>query len=186
MEYLTDSLYDVILFAGSCAGGKRVNTDSAWKSDNRQWKNCSSGSLYYCKQCEQHCINCGWHRAVGKETAAQIAEYVGKTVEELENNRIYGNNRYETSVEIAKTFFIDAGSAMITSGKKAADGLCGGPLATAMGIPMILVKDGDCQVTADYTALNQIDSGYILGGNMAVSDETAIQVFQLENAEDII
>ena len=87
---------------------------------------------------------------------------------------------------LAKTFFADAGSAMITSGKKAADGLCGGPLAIAMGIPMILVKDGDCQVTADYTALNQIGSGYILGGNMAVSDETAIQVFQLENAEDII
>ena len=56
--------------------------------------------------------------------------------------RVFGESRYGTSVEIAKTFCKDAEKAVVVSGKNFPDGLCGGPLAAALNAPLVLTKDG--------------------------------------------
>ena len=65
------------------------------------------------------------------------------------------------------------------------DGLCGGPLAAALDAPLVLTKDGGAGAAADYVAENGIASGYVLGGDGALADETVVEVFGLESAAEI-
>lgn len=91
--------------------------------------------------------------------------------------RLSGATRYETSVKVAETFFKDVQKAVIASGKKFPDGLCGGPLAAALNAPLILTKDDDTAAAENYTSKNQIHSGYVLGGTGVISEQTAEQIF---------
>ena len=100
--------------------------------------------------------------------------------------RVFGDSRYDTSVEVAKTFCKDVTKAVVASGKNFPDGLCGGPLAAAMNAPLVLTKDGGAAAAAAYVAANGIASGYVLGGDGALTDETVVEVFELESADDII
>lgn len=115
--------------------------------------------------------------AVGTKTVEMIAECIGKTSAELECNRISGATRYETSVKIAEKFFPDADEIVIVNGKKAADGLSGGPLAATLGLPLILTKAGDA-VASDYAKYQKITSGYVLGGTAAIDEETVNRIFK--------
>lgn len=100
-----------------------------------------------------------------------------------EVTRVFGNSRYDTSVEVAKTFCGDVDTAVVASGKNFPDGLCGGPLAAALNAPLILTKDGGTDAAAAYIAEQQVDSGYILGGEGALSNETVTEVFGDHNIE---
>ena len=83
--------------------------------------------------------------------------------------------------EIAKTFCLDVEHAVVASGKNFPDGLCGGPLAAALNAPLILTKDGGAGAAADYVSENYIESGYVLGGEGALKNETVRTVFALED-----
>ena len=113
----------------------------------------------------------------------------GSIAEELENYgtvvRVSGKTRYETSVAVANTFFTEAEKSVVASGKNFPDGLCGGPLAAAMDAPLILTADGKTDAAEAYVAEHAIASGYVLGGEGALSNQTILDVFNLENIENI-
>ena len=127
----------------------------------------------------KHIYIVGGEGAVSKAYENELKEYA-------EVIRVFGSSRYDTSVEVAKTFCKDVKLAVIASGKNFPDGLCGGPIAAALNAPLILTKDKGTEAAAGYVAANGIQSGYVLGGSGALSDETVVNVFALENTEEII
>ena len=121
---------------------------------------------------------------VGGEGAVS-AEYEEELAAFGEVTRVFGDSRYDTSVEIAKTFSKDVDFAVVASGKNFPDGLCGGPLAAALNAPLVLTKDGGASAAASYVAENEIASGFVLGGDGALADATVVEVFALESADEI-
>ena len=122
---------------------------------------------------------------VGGEGAVSAA-YAEELAAYGEVTRVYGQSRYDTSVEVAKTFCKDADKAVVASGKNFPDGLCGGPLAAALNAPLILTADGKAAAASGYMAEEAIPSGYVLGGDGALADATVVEVFALENADQIV
>ena len=55
-----------------------------------------------------------------------------------------------------------------------------------MDAPLILTADGKTEAAAGYMAENAIQSGYVLGGTGALADESVVEVFALENADEIV
>lgn len=91
--------------------------------------------------------------------------------------RLAGNNRYLTSVEIAKYFFPNATSAVVAYGANFPDGLCGGSLAYAMKAPLILTNNAMAPTIGSYNAESGITSGYALGGTGLISDAAVSEIF---------
>ena len=120
----------------------------------------------------------GGEGAVSAEYEAELAAFGTVT-------RVYGDSRYDTSVEVAKTFCSDVTAAVVASGKNFPDGLCGGPLAAALNAPLVLTKDGGASAAAGYVAENGIAGGFVLGGDGALTDATVVEVFGLTSAEEI-
>ena len=120
----------------------------------------------------------GGDGAVSASYEAELKEFGTVT-------RVFGESRYDTSVEVAKTFCKDVDKAVIASGKNFPDGLCGGPLAAALNAPLVLTKDGGAGAAAGYVAENGIAGGYVLGGDGALTDATVVEVFALESADEI-
>lgn len=90
--------------------------------------------------------------------------------------RLGGNNRYETSGIIAKSFQDKALNAVIiATGNNFPDALAGGALVKKLNAPVVLVnsKVAGSTETLSYINANLSRSGkiYILGGTGAVSDE---------------
>ena len=95
-----------------------------------------------------------------------------------EVKRIFGENRYETSVAIAEYFFQKVDVAVIASAKKHPDGLCGGVLAAAMNAPLLLTADDQTGVVADYIQTEEIKKGYVLGGTGTLGDTIISELFK--------
>lgn len=91
--------------------------------------------------------------------------------------RIYGIDRYETSIMVANRFFGETASVVLAYAKDFPDGLCGGPLAYAMGAPMILTTDKHCNVAAAYVSGESIHKGIVLGGKTLISDAAVNEIF---------
>ena len=91
--------------------------------------------------------------------------------------RIAGNGRELTSVEVAKKFFPEAKRAALASSLDFPDGLSGGPVAYAMNMPLLLTREAKINVTGDYVNSKGITSGYIIGGESAVPDAIASKIF---------
>jgi hypothetical protein len=98
---------------------------------------------------------------------------LGKTV------RIGGATRYETSVNVARTFFDSPDCAVTAFGANFPDGLCGGPLAYAMGGPLILATSGKADAAVFYSDAVGITYGTILGGPTLINDAAARLIFGL-------
>ena len=94
-----------------------------------------------------------------------------------EIERVKGSGREATSVAIAAKYFEAPEAAIVAYSRNFPDGLCGGPLAYAMGAPLLLTNAGYENVTASYTADMEITDGFVLGGTAAVSDEIVRTVF---------
>ncbi len=92
--------------------------------------------------------------------------------------RLKGADRYATSVAIAEEFFRNPDTVCVAYGKNFPDGLCGGPLAYAMGAPLLLVQDGKEAAASDYAAENEVVHGYILGGDGVISDKSVVKIFK--------
>ena len=113
---------------------------------------------------------------VGGESAVSTA-YEKELTAYAEVERVAGANRQETSKKVAETFFADADSVVVASAKNYPDGLCGGPLAAAMNVPLLLTTDGKTTVAEEYVAAKDLGSGYVLGGVAALSDESVEAIF---------
>ena len=113
----------------------------------------------------------GGEGAVCKELEQQLAVFGNVS-------RIAGQNRYETSVQIAKAFFGHVNTVVIAYGRNFPDGLCGGPLAYALGGPLVLTEAGSEELAELYVDENPVISSYVLGGTKALSNETVDRIFQ--------
>jgi len=114
----------------------------------------------------------GGTAAVGEELAAELAAYG-------EVDRVWGNTREETSVKVAERYFENPDRIVLAYSRNFPDGLCGGPLAHALGAPLILTNTRAEGTAADYVAANGITKGAVLGGTAVLSDETIAEVFAL-------
>ncbi len=101
---------------------------------------------------------------------------ISKDIEtELKNldinySRIYGENRYETSLKIAKEIGVKNG-VVITNGLGFADALAMAPIAASKQMSILLTPSD--KLTSDTKAFlnkNSYSKSYILGGTAAVSD----------------
>ena len=95
--------------------------------------------------------------------------------------RISGASREETSVAVARKYFATPEYAVLAYSRNFPDGLCGGPLAFALGAPLLLTNSGAEKAAADFTAEKGIAKGLILGGPNSISDATAGKIFLLKN-----
>lgn len=120
----------------------------------------------------------GGTAAVSEDLMEEVSGY-GTT------QRISGVNRYETSVNIAKAFFADTDSLVVAYGHKFPDGLCGGALASTVKAPLILTRDKNVEYAAAYAEEKNVNQGYILGGDILVSDETVRTIFGMLETDSI-
>ena len=100
-------------------------------------------------------------------------------------SRIAGTGRRETSVLIAKKFFDNPSSTVIAYEKEFPDGLCGGPLAAELNIPLLLTREGKTSEASAYVQEFGIKSGYVLGGNEAMTDKAVMDVYSLKSVDEI-
>ena len=100
--------------------------------------------------------------------------------------RLGGSTRYETSVNVAKTFFPDPTGAVLAYGQNFPDGLCGGSLANAMGGPLILAANGKEKAAAEYSKAADIRGGAVLGGHTLIKDATVRMIFQMGASDKIV
>lgn len=93
--------------------------------------------------------------------------------------RIGGATRYETSTNVARTFFSKPSCVVLAYGENFPDGLCGGPLAHSMNGPLILVANGKTEAANAYTDALGIYCGDILGGPTLINDDGARAILGL-------
>ena len=91
--------------------------------------------------------------------------------------RLAGDGRYQTSVMVAKKFVQNPDDVVLAYARNFPDGLCGGPLAYALGAPLILT-DNHYPGEAD-TYVSGIFAGFVVGGTGLISDSTARAIFDL-------
>ena len=91
--------------------------------------------------------------------------------------RISGDSREKTAVAVAKSFFPNAHTAAIAYSKNFPDGLSGGPVAYAMGAPLLLVTNTNTSAAYDYVVQKGVIKGFIIGGHSQISNSGAKKVF---------
>ena len=100
--------------------------------------------------------------------------------------RLAGNNRYETSVLVAKEFFSAPKSAVLAYAQNFPDGLSGGPLAYALKAPLILTDNNKPTAAVNYATGLGIKSGYVLGGTGLISDRVVKNIFAMASGDSIL
>lgn len=86
------------------------------------------------------------------------------------NERISGNNRYETSAKISQNGWDKSDYVVIASGRDFADALCAVPLAKKLNAPIILTDPNELSTAAiDEIKRLNVKNVYIAGGEGAVS-----------------
>ena len=103
--------------------------------------------------------------------------------EEVENElkafgevvRVKGSSRYETSIAIAERYFGAPSAAVLAYGEAFPDGLCGGPLATLIGAPLVLTHNDKLAAADAYVA--DVIFGYVTGGTARLTDATVQEIF---------
>lgn len=117
------------------------------------------------------------------------AEITANAVAETANSytRIFGENRYETSIEISKIARNSADNVIIASGLNFPDALSGGVLAHALNAPILLTNGKTNLESAVLSRISQIGTGniYILGGDASVSSAIESQLKNSYNVERI-
>lgn len=96
----------------------------------------------------------------------------------FEVERISGEDRYETSAEVAERLFPSATAVVLATGSNFPDALAGAAMAGRSGAPVLLVGDTLPDAVRDYLEdrASQITEVYVLGGDLAVSDAVLAEV----------
>lgn len=94
-----------------------------------------------------------------------------------EAKRISGSGREKTSAAVAEALFPEAKAVAMAYSRDFPDGLSGGPVAYALGAPLLLISEGRETAAAEYAAAKEITTGYILGGTNSVPDSSVRAVF---------
>lgn len=93
--------------------------------------------------------------------------------------RIYGDDRYETSVAVAKHFFKNPEAVIIGYGDSFPDGLCGGILAEKRRAPLLLINPRNTSFARQYVKDNTIKESIVLGDKILISDTIIHSITQL-------
>lgn len=113
----------------------------------------------------------GGQGAISEEAEKQLRESLTVKVE-----RISGNSRYETSVEIAKRINVK-GKVIISTGDNFADALGIAAIAAINDIPILLTSKGSLpECTQAYIKDKKIVKSYILGGEGVVSKDIEVKL----------
>lgn len=86
--------------------------------------------------------------------------------------RLFGQDRYDTALEIVKHFAPQGGytNISIATGENYPDALTGAVLAAKLNMPMVLVEKNSAKSTiTDYLNSGTLDKAYIFGGTAVVS-----------------
>lgn len=120
----------------------------------------------------------GGENAVSADVEAELAAYAA-------TSRIAGEDRYETSALIADAYFGGGnGSVVVASGRDYPDALCGGALAAAAGVPVVLTKHGGITEADDYAVKAYL--GVVLGGEATgITEQDIVDIFELLSADAI-
>ncbi|MBR3974014.1 MAG: cell wall-binding repeat-containing protein [Oscillospiraceae bacterium] len=100
--------------------------------------------------------------------------------------RISGASREETSALFADKYFEAPEYALVAYSRNFPDGLCGGPLAYAMGAPLLLASKGGEDMAAAYIECAEIIKGYVLGGTSAIADASVRIIFNMKDNVQIM
>ncbi len=130
-------------------------------------------------------IAIGGTAVVTDDVLGEVEEFLGT------GERVYGKNRFRTAVMVARKFFAKeyngSGSyyneGLVASGISFPDGLCGGLVAKATGLPLFLTggsMKSDYEIIKSY---NNLDHIMMLGGEGAVKTASAIRLLQLSLTE---
>ena len=140
--------------------------DNALTDEQKEYINSISGTKAF--------YIIGGTGAVSDKVQAELKAY-GTTT------RIGGQNRYETSVNVAKKFCSAPETVTIAYGKDFADGMCGGVLASSMHGPLVLIAEGSSRAAEAYTLTAGMTSGVVLGGSALITDMLVRAVFYMKN-----
>ena len=99
--------------------------------------------------------------------------------------RVGGLTRFETSLMVAEKFFPNADQAVLAYGWMFPDALCGGTVGYALGAPVVLASDAKINAVAEYITKHSMDSGYVMGGTVRLTDEVVVKAFDLDSADQI-
>lgn len=103
--------------------------------------------------------------------SSKVEKYISDNFKEAKLERIYGNNRYETSVKIAEKLGFN-GEVVIASSMYYADALSIAPIAASKGMPILLTeKDNLSSYAKDYLKDKQVNKSYIVGGKGVISTQ---------------
>ena len=116
----------------------------------------------------------GGTAAVSEALETAVKAVVGEV------DRVYGESRENTSVEVAKRYFSVPDYAVVAYSRNFPDGLCGGPLAHALNAPLLLVSPRQETSAAEYIKTQGITQGFVLGGTAAVTEDSARIVYDLK------
>ncbi|MCX7950422.1 MAG: cell wall-binding repeat-containing protein, partial [Clostridiales bacterium] len=93
----------------------------------------------------------------------------------LEVTRVWGQDRYSTSYEVAK--LIEGENAVIASGEDFPDALSIAPIAAKMGWPILLTQKNSLPIKIkQYLDKNKKSKVYIIGGPNAISDNVKLKI----------
>ena len=98
--------------------------------------------------------------------------------------RVAGGNRFETSVLIAETFFVNPDSAVLAYAWDFPDGLCGGSLAVTMGAPLILTMAKYEAQAANYLQTQPISEAIILGSEKLIPQASVDTIFPRDSLHE--
>lgn len=121
-----------------------------------------------------HTVNVKKATLIGGKGVISTSIEDGLIEDGLTVNRVSGKDRYETSVEIAKTFNFAASNIFFANGDVFIDALPGSSLAAAMQAPVLLTEQGKLPQSIDDYLIKDSHSTnvYLLGGKGAISNET--------------
>ena len=125
------------------------------------------------------CYLIGGIGAVSSAAENEIAAAGKETV------RIAGSNRYQTSVEVARTFFKKNNDAIIIAyGDDFPDGLVGGSLGVSASMPLILINERNTYGAAEYADSVNTERIVVLGGSALISDTSVDAVMPDDSGEN--
>lgn len=107
----------------------------------------------------------GGTASIDNNTESEIASITGKTP-----TRIWGQDRYETSLAVNKYFNFGTTTATVASGEGFPDALSGSALATKLNAPILLVDQSSVKKVKEYVDSKKFTNLYIFGGEGVISN----------------
>lgn len=121
----------------------------------------------------EHIYLIGGMGAVNRQIASQCRSYSSFVI------RIAGDDRYTTSVNVAKSFFSETNqSAVLAYALNFPDGLSGSSVAASMGAPIILTSGSSYNDAVSYGNERKVNQGVVLGGPTLITDSVKNRIIK--------